>query len=555
MLRQAQAGQPVTAFTDRTVSPSYVPEVVEATLELVAKAAPFGLYNCGSVDWCSWADVAEQVLAACGQAELLERVPFVAQPNRAVRPRNCTMSSARLPRAGSARHPGGGATPCPTTWRGWAGDPQRSPGGVRDCRPRARVAADRARTARRPGAVRVDIAVDRVNRAADHHHCTANRAGRAQHISGHRGARRFGVGARWAHGHVGHLGQHQHRRGRHPPAPAGRGRGLEGGRRRAQTRRKRDPPHRNRLRRCGEHGTPRRHARRLGPGHHQRGELGGEHARVREVRAELRRRDRGRPAVRPVRPGTAARREARLRCDGGGRDRHAVGPHAAAPRLPLRRRHDISGRRRHALRGNGPVLVAPPLQPARSRHLPHHPARGGRVGLGGGRRRLVHRRAAGAQGVHPRKPPRLALLRVHERRTLLSHRAGPRARLPALRGRGPEPRSALDGRPRRLQHQLVALDARRSRPGQRGRGQPAHLRRALPVSRTVARTVPSRRPPHLDGTMGRRGLLPAPAARAHLPGETPDQDRRHPRPRRRYLRPTVSPSRRMRSPSPPSTPT
>ena len=48
ILRQAQAGQPVTAFADRTVSPSYVPEVVEATLELLVKGAPFGLYNCGS---------------------------------------------------------------------------------------------------------------------------------------------------------------------------------------------------------------------------------------------------------------------------------------------------------------------------------------------------------------------------------------------------------------------------------------------------------------------------------------------------------------------------
>ena len=96
ILRQAQAGQPVTAFADRTVSPSYVPDVIEATLELLVREAPFGLYNCGSVDWCSWADVAEQVLAACGRPELLQRVPFVSQPNRAVRPKNCTMSSAKL---------------------------------------------------------------------------------------------------------------------------------------------------------------------------------------------------------------------------------------------------------------------------------------------------------------------------------------------------------------------------------------------------------------------------------------------------------------------------
>jgi dTDP-4-dehydrorhamnose reductase len=96
ILRQAHAGQPVTAFADRTVSPSYVPEVVEASLELLLREAPCGLYNCGSLDSCSWADLAGRVLAACGRPDLLRRVPFVAQPNRAVRPRNCTMSSARL---------------------------------------------------------------------------------------------------------------------------------------------------------------------------------------------------------------------------------------------------------------------------------------------------------------------------------------------------------------------------------------------------------------------------------------------------------------------------
>ena len=40
ILRQAQTGQPVTAFTDRTVSPSYVPDVVEATLELLVRERP-----------------------------------------------------------------------------------------------------------------------------------------------------------------------------------------------------------------------------------------------------------------------------------------------------------------------------------------------------------------------------------------------------------------------------------------------------------------------------------------------------------------------------------
>jgi dTDP-4-dehydrorhamnose reductase len=96
ILRQAQSGGRVTAFADRTVSPSYVPDVVRVALDVLSSGAPFGLYNCGSVDWCTWADLAAHVLAACGRPDLLQRVPFVPQTDRAVRPRNCAMSAAKL---------------------------------------------------------------------------------------------------------------------------------------------------------------------------------------------------------------------------------------------------------------------------------------------------------------------------------------------------------------------------------------------------------------------------------------------------------------------------
>jgi dTDP-4-dehydrorhamnose reductase len=96
ILRQAQGGQRITAFADRTVSPSYVPDVVRTTLDLVDGSAPFGLYHCGSADWCTWADIARRILAACGRPDLLDSVPFAAAPNRAVRPKHCAMSSARL---------------------------------------------------------------------------------------------------------------------------------------------------------------------------------------------------------------------------------------------------------------------------------------------------------------------------------------------------------------------------------------------------------------------------------------------------------------------------
>jgi len=106
-LRQVLAGLPVTAYADRTVSPSYVPDVVEATRGLIGAGAPFGLYNCGSADWCTWADIAGRVLAACGRPDLLEAVPFANTPGRAARPQHCAMSSARLAAAAGP----------PRTWR------------------------------------------------------------------------------------------------------------------------------------------------------------------------------------------------------------------------------------------------------------------------------------------------------------------------------------------------------------------------------------------------------------------------------------------------------
>ena len=104
IVRQGLAGAPVRAFGDRTVSPSCVPDVVEATLDLLSAGAPFGLYNCGSPDWCTWADIAERALAACGRPGLFERVPFSQAPGRAVRPQHCAMSSAKLC-AAAARAP------------------------------------------------------------------------------------------------------------------------------------------------------------------------------------------------------------------------------------------------------------------------------------------------------------------------------------------------------------------------------------------------------------------------------------------------------------------
>lgn len=95
-ITRAQAGEPVPAFADRTVSPSYVPHVVDATLRLLDLNGPSGLYHAGSADWCTWADLAARVLQRIGRPDLLVPTPFRNDPARAQRPQYCALSSERL---------------------------------------------------------------------------------------------------------------------------------------------------------------------------------------------------------------------------------------------------------------------------------------------------------------------------------------------------------------------------------------------------------------------------------------------------------------------------
>jgi dTDP-4-dehydrorhamnose reductase len=100
VVRLARAGEPVLAFTDRTVSPSYVPDVAAATLELVARGAPSGLYHCGSTGWCTWSELASYILARLGCLDLLQAAPVLASRFQAIRPRHCALQNVALAREG-----------------------------------------------------------------------------------------------------------------------------------------------------------------------------------------------------------------------------------------------------------------------------------------------------------------------------------------------------------------------------------------------------------------------------------------------------------------------
>ena len=92
-------GRETRAFTDRTVSPSYVVDVATATRALLERGRP-GLYHCVSSGFCTWYELAEEIARQLGQP--MRAIPIsvkdVVLP--APRPQFAALSNAKLLRAG-----------------------------------------------------------------------------------------------------------------------------------------------------------------------------------------------------------------------------------------------------------------------------------------------------------------------------------------------------------------------------------------------------------------------------------------------------------------------
>jgi dTDP-4-dehydrorhamnose reductase len=101
LLAGIRAGTPVRAFSDRTVSPSYVNDVVRATDRLIDDEAPCGVYHCVNSGWATWVDVARELarLAGCPDATIVETAAADAGLV-APRPRFAALSNAKLAAAG-----------------------------------------------------------------------------------------------------------------------------------------------------------------------------------------------------------------------------------------------------------------------------------------------------------------------------------------------------------------------------------------------------------------------------------------------------------------------
>ncbi len=101
-----RTGAEARAFVDRTVSPSYVEDVVAATDALVTRAAPYGLYHCVNSGWTTWSGVAHELARLAGRTNApIVEVSVADVALRAPRPKAAALSNAKLAAAGVVMPP------------------------------------------------------------------------------------------------------------------------------------------------------------------------------------------------------------------------------------------------------------------------------------------------------------------------------------------------------------------------------------------------------------------------------------------------------------------
>jgi dTDP-4-dehydrorhamnose reductase len=96
ILAGIRAGQPVRAFADRTVSPSYVEDVVDATDKLLVASVAPGLYHCVNDGSGTWLDIAVELARLLGRDADIVPVSVNDVKLTAKRPRYCALANDKL---------------------------------------------------------------------------------------------------------------------------------------------------------------------------------------------------------------------------------------------------------------------------------------------------------------------------------------------------------------------------------------------------------------------------------------------------------------------------
>jgi dTDP-4-dehydrorhamnose reductase len=97
------AGEDTRVFVDRVVTPSYVQDVIDATLGLIDRGAPYGLYHCVNSGETTWYELAREIARLLDRpAASLVAVKVADVPLKARRPQYAALSNRKLAEAGIA---------------------------------------------------------------------------------------------------------------------------------------------------------------------------------------------------------------------------------------------------------------------------------------------------------------------------------------------------------------------------------------------------------------------------------------------------------------------
>lgn len=105
IVRKLRSGDEVTVFTDRTVSPSFAPDIARAVRHLVEGRAAPGLYHCVNSGTASWDQIAREVAAILGVEPRLKFITLDSVTLAAPRPVYCALDPSKLAAAGFVMRP------------------------------------------------------------------------------------------------------------------------------------------------------------------------------------------------------------------------------------------------------------------------------------------------------------------------------------------------------------------------------------------------------------------------------------------------------------------
>ena len=96
MIDNLMAGDTVCAVTDRTVSPSWLPEVVRATRLILERDLPPGTYHCVSSGFVTWYNLAHELARQLGVEAEISGISSANITSVARRPTFCALANQKL---------------------------------------------------------------------------------------------------------------------------------------------------------------------------------------------------------------------------------------------------------------------------------------------------------------------------------------------------------------------------------------------------------------------------------------------------------------------------